>query len=99
MEPEYFKGNIFFDIDDIVFLTPFSFILDPFFDLWDVLDYCLLLQMTCSWLFPSPTNLYYIYMKFEYRKVNIFFDIDDFVFLTPFGFILDPFFDLWDVLE
>ena len=50
-------------------------------------------------LFLSPTNWYYILVKFEHSNFIIFFNIVDFVFLTPSSFILGPFFAISDVLE
>ena len=47
------------------------------------------LRMIPNGLFLSAINLYYIYMEFEHFKVIIFFNIDDFLFLNPFGPSLD----------
>ena len=88
MEFEHFKVIIFFNIDDFVFLTS---LFDPFLTsvvLRGVGNY---LRMTPSGLFLSLSNLYCIYMEFEYFKVIIFFNIHDFVFLTPLWIHFDPF--------
>ena len=84
IEFEHFKVIIFFNIGDSAFLTPIV----PIFDLCGAQWVCHYLKMIRNGLFFSAINLYYIYMEFEHFKVIIFFNIDDFVFLTS---LFDPF--------
>ena len=74
---------IFFNIADDVFLTHLQLHFKPIFDFWDVLDLSHDFRRAYIWLFLSPTNLYYILVKLEDSNFTIFFNIADYVCLTP----------------
>ena len=73
---EHSNFIIFFNIVDIVFLTPLQLHFRPIFDLSDVLQLNYYFKSVNILLFSSLTNLYYILVKLEHSNCIILTAID-----------------------
>ena len=93
---EHSNWIILLNIDDFMFLTPFSLIFGPLFDLLGVLWSINYLYMERISLYLLPNNLYYILEKFEHFKWIILLNIDDFIaILGPIAPLFAPGGSLW----
>ena len=95
---EHSNFIIFFNIVEFVFLTHLPLHFGPILDFSDVLLLNYYFKVVYMLLFLSSTNLYYILVKLEHSIFIIFFNIVEFLFLTPLQRHIGPIFDLSDVL-